>query len=158
MVSKRSLAIAALLGVGVAALVLVFVLRSGNAELGGSKRPEGTGDAGFIWVYAQLAKGPVRLIPGRSRKLHRPQDIAFVWTVRGTGPRILRIELDDGGRRWLAHEEQLQAPGEQEPLEFVLVLSDAAPDKLTLITTMEAPHTASVVAKYPIELGAPFNP
>lgn len=145
---------ALLLGVGAAALAIVWAGREEQAARTGPL-PEATGDAGSVLVYAQLAQGPTQLLPDRPAHLPRPQDLAFQWTVRGTGPRNIRIDLESETSRLAGHQVRIEAPGELEPLEYVLHLDQSVPDELTLIVTIESPHTRALVTRYPLLLGAP---
>ena len=144
------LSTAALLGVGVALVVLAALAVWGPR---GVHTPEGSGDTGVVLAYGQTPAGPVRLLPDQPRALSRPQDFAFQFTCDGTGPRVVRLELEYGDHKELLHEELLRGPLEMEALEYVLHLDDRAPNEVTLVTTVEAPHTRTRVVRYPVRLG-----
>lgn len=147
---RGAIAVAALLGAGAAALAATYFLRGPSTQ-----RPDASGEVGFVVVHGQLASGPIRLVPDREVVLPRPQDIVFQYSVRGTGPRIVRVEMIAKKERWVLHEERVQGPIEGESLNYVLHLGDAAEDKFRLIVTIEAPHAQSLVAEFPLQLGPP---
>lgn len=148
---RRSLLAALLLGAGLAATVII-----GRAYLTAPEtHAQGSGDPGFVAVYAQLPAGPVRLEVGVPRRLPRPQDLAFQWSAEGTGPRLIRIELmAEAGSVLLTHEERVMAPMTLDSLGWVLHLGDEYPDQLELVVTISAPHTGPRILKYPFQLGA----
>jgi len=116
-----------------------------------SKRPEGTGDVGMLQVFAQLPKGPQRLPPSRAVSLPRPQDFAFRFIAEGTGPRWVRIELEQRGTRAVMFEEQLATPADRY-LDYTLRLDESAADEVTLTVVVEAPHMMRAVSDFPIRL------
>ena len=146
---RNQLAVALLL-VGSAALATAAVVLTNRAD-----RPAGTGDIGVLEVYGQLPNGPSRLWPDRARTLARPQDVAFRLSVDGTGPRLVRIEVDTASERFIAYEQFHYAPTRNESLDFVLQLGETVPDQLDLLVTLEAPHTTAIVSRFPIVLSGP---
>ncbi|MFO0728384.1 MAG: hypothetical protein U1E65_31705 [Myxococcota bacterium] len=138
---------------GLVALVIV----GKNTFQGPTSKAEGSGDVGFVTVYAQLARGPVRLEPKQDRVVPRPQDLAFQWTAEGTGPRNIHIEVRTVGPEpevLAAHDERVFAPMKLDSLGWVVHLGDAQPDHLEVVVTISAPHTASRTIRYPFTLGA----
>lgn len=131
------------------AVLVVWGLRSLPGRPG---RPGASGDVGVLRVYGQTEAGPVLLRPGERRILQLPQDLAFTFTAAGSGPRHLRIELDDGRRRWVMHEEAIELPRESWPLGYVMELDDTAAGDAAVIVTIESPHTVAVEAVLPIRL------
>ncbi|MBI4816887.1 MAG: hypothetical protein HY791_11545 [Deltaproteobacteria bacterium] len=148
---RHAVLVASLVGIGAAALALALLVRAERRK-GMVDRPEATGEIGFVAVYAQLPQGPAPLIPGATSVLRRPQDVAFQWTVKGTGPRLARIELLTTSRREVIEELALAAPAEQEALAPLVRLDDRSPDELELVVTVEAPHARAVVSSYPLKL------
>ncbi len=141
---------ALLLLVGGAALTGTFVAfqtRDGLAE-----RPHATGDIGFLLVYGQMAEGPTALQPDRLRRLPRPQDFAFQFVAGGSGPRLIRLEIEEGVQRTVMFEERVYAPATMEALDYVMHLDEKAPDNFVLVVTVEAPHAVSAVSRYPVQL------
>jgi hypothetical protein len=144
---------AALLGIGAAGFALAMIVKHEQSkEL--ADRPAASGEVGWVTVYAQLSGGPVPLQPERRRDLPRRQDLAFQLTAKGTGPRIVRIEIEDTktARRTVMDDERIETPAEGESLDYVLTLDDSAPDDLILDVTLEAPHTRGYTSHYPIHL------
>lgn len=142
---------AVLLGVGVAgfgAAYLVYAERAAHF----AERPEAAGHVGSITVYAQRPEGPFKIQPGRVATLRRPQDLSFQWTVEGTGPRVLRIELEIAGKTTVMHEERIEAPANQLPLDYVLHVTDLMPDELDLVIVLEAPHSVGYESRYPLRV------
>ncbi|MEO1336988.1 MAG: hypothetical protein AAFV29_15195 [Myxococcota bacterium] len=137
----------ALLSIGLLALVATGWLLSRQV-----RQVDGSGDVGVVEVYAQLADGPTRLWPERSRSLPRPQDLAFRFSVKGTGPRVVRIEVNDGETPWTAYEQFHYAPANEESLDYVLELDETSPDRLEVFVTVEAPHTNRVTSRFPLHL------
>lgn len=133
-----ALAVAALVGLG------VFLARP--------PVPAATGDIGTVEVYGQTPDGPKKLPADRRVSLPRPQDLAFQFTSEGTGPRWLRIELDTGGDVSVLYEEQVTAPAFKDSLGYTFRMSEEAPDEVTVIVTLEAPHAMSRVERYPLRL------
>lgn len=115
------------------------------------KRPAGTGDVGVLEVYAQVPEGPRRLPPSRRVRLLRPQDFAFRFRADGTGPRWVRIELEQRGVRTVLLEEQMATPSDQY-LDYTLRLDERAADEVTLTVVVQAPHMLSAVSDFPILL------
>jgi hypothetical protein len=148
---RRAIGGGLLLLAGVTALVVV----GKNTLHGPPSKAEATGDVGFVTVYAQLARGPVRLEPNQDRVVPRPQDLAFQWTADGTGPRNIHIEVATASGEILAtHDERVFAPMKLDSLGWVVHLGDAQPDHLAVVVTISAPHTAARTIKYPFTLGA----
>jgi hypothetical protein len=114
--------------------------------------PEASGDAGFLSVYAQTPGGPVRLVPGRTARLPRPQDFAFQWSVDGTGLRNVQIEIDEKDRRYMVREMRLDAPASNESLALILTLGEEMPDLFEIYVTVESPHMMPYTSRYPIRL------
>ncbi len=110
---------------------------------------------GRVEVFAQLPGGPALLSPGRRRRLPRPQDIAFRFSVGGSGPRFIRIEVVTSDQRHPMYEAFHYAPTKNEALDYVLELGDHAPDQVEIVVTVDAPHTASITSRFPIELEGP---
>lgn len=146
---RDSVVIAGLLGVGIAGFFAAWLIFSERAKQF-VERPEASGDVGSITVYAQRPEGPFRLQPGKTRALKRPQDLSFQWTVNGTGPRELRIELTAGNETTVMHEERLSAPADQFPLEYVLHIDDRIPDQVEISVVLEAPHAVGYESRYPL--------
>jgi hypothetical protein len=142
---------AVFVGVGVAAFGAAYLVYTERAALY-VDRPEASGDVGSITVYAQRPEGPFRIQPGRTATLQRPQDLSFQWTVNGTGPREVRIELDTADKVTVMHEERLDAPADQFPLQFVLHVSDLMPDEAELVIVLEAPHSVGYESRYPLKI------
>lgn len=113
------------------------------------RRPSGTGEVGIVTVYAQTAEGPRALRPGREVWLPRPQALAFELSAAGTGPRLVRVEVDDGARRPV-HEVKLAAPLDRWSLDWVARFGEAAPDRVTLHVVVEAPHDRPRRERYPL--------
>ena len=148
--SQRWRALALLLVfVGFAALVAAWMLSSSRA------RPSATGDIGLLEAYGQLSDGPVRLWPDRVRRLPRPQDVAFRFSADGTGPRLVRIEVDTRDERITAYERMHSAPIHNESLDYVLQLSEEVPDRVDVWVTIEAPHASAVVSRFMLHLVGP---
>lgn len=137
-------AVAALGCAGLAVTVLVLT-RDDRTEVG-------TGDIGTIEVYGQTKKGPAKLPQDRRVPLPRPQDFAFQFTAEGTGPRFVRIEIETDGEVSVMYEDRHYAPQFKDSLGYTMRLSETAPDELTIVVTLEAPHAASRVARYPVRL------
>lgn len=148
---RSELSALALFGLGVVGFSAAWLVHSSQRD-GMADRPEATGEVGRFIVYGQLSEGPTPLQPGRIRALPRPQDFAFAWSARGTGPRHIRIEVEREGERTVLHEADLSAPTEAEPLDYVLSLGDDAPDDLVVIVAVEAPHAMGYLARYPVKL------
>jgi hypothetical protein len=147
--ARERAVIAGLFGVGVAGFFAAWLILNERSRQF-VERPQGSGDVGSITVYAQRPEGPFRLQPGRLRALKRPQDLSFQWTVNGTGPRELRVEILSQGKTTVMHEERLSTPADQFPLEYVLHLDDKMPDELELVVSLEAPHTVGYESRYPL--------
>lgn len=143
---------AVLFGVGFASFIFAYGIYHRQRD-GRVPRPDATGDTGVVLVFAQTPSGPVRLEPGRARALSRPQDLVFQTAVNGTGPRHVRIELTSGGRRTVMHEERIEGPKPLDSLPYLLHLDDRAPDDMSVVVTVEAPHTRELVLVYPLRLG-----
>ncbi len=120
-------------------------------------RDEGTGDVGVLEVYAQVSAGPVRIYPGRTIRLPRPQHFAFRFTSAGTGPRFVRVEVEGDGVRTVMHEEKLQAPFD-DYLGYVLELSETFPDQVMVTVVVESPHMMSAVSDFPLLLAGASRP
>ncbi len=120
-------------------------------------RPSATGDVGQLETYAQLAEGPTRLWPDRLRHLPRPQALAFWWTVDGTGPRVLRVEVETGAERFTAYERVHDAPAEGDALDYILRLDERFPDRVDVWVTIEAPHASAVTSRFPLHLVGPSH-
>jgi hypothetical protein len=147
---KRALAAGVLLGLGLAAAGVVFTIESGRrATL--AERPAASGDTGMVIPYGLLDRGPIQLVPDQVNDLPRPQTLSFSFWARGTGPRVLRFELE-GLTEPSHHEERVSAPADQVPLGFLMNLDGSIPDLVTLVITIEAPHTRSLTARYPLRL------
>ncbi len=118
------------------------------------QRPEGSGQVGVLAVYAQTRRGPERLPPSRGGTFERPQDLAFQFDVRGTGPRWIRVRLEDPStkEKTLLYEKLHHAPSFLEPLDYVLRLDERAPDRVDLVVTVEAPHMMAAVSRFPLLL------
>jgi hypothetical protein len=143
--------IAAMFGVGTAGFAVAYLIYAERAK-SFVDRPQGSGDVGSITVYAQRPEGPFRLQPGRARELKRPQDLSFQWTVNGTGPRVIRVEIVREGRTTVMHEETLAAPADKEPLQYVLHLDDRLGDAIEVVVILEAPHSAGYESRYPLTI------
>ncbi len=143
-------------------LIVFLTVAAGGAAgawaLLSQDEPLGSGEVGELTVYGQIPFGPVPLLPNESRRLPRPQDFAFELNSAGHGPRYVRIELEAKGLSSVVFEDRFGAPAEKESLEFVLRVGDDYPDDIELVTTIEAPHAASVVERYPIVLVGPERP
>lgn len=120
-------------------------------------RPPGTGDVGVLMVFAQTPGGPVRLRPGRKVRLPRPQDFAFRFVAEGTGPRFVRIELEDEQGRVVVFEEKMTTPADGY-LDYTLRLDERAADDVVLTAVVEAPHMMSAVSDFPIRLEGAERP
>ncbi|MCC7385650.1 MAG: hypothetical protein IT384_27625 [Deltaproteobacteria bacterium] len=149
--SREARIAALLLGIGAASFATAWWVHREQTR-GMVERPEATGDVGFLAVYAQLERGPVRLVPNERTQLPRPQDLTFQWVVQGSGPRLVRIELVTGSERLVLHEEKLQAPSDQVPLTYMLHLDDTAPNELSVVVTIEAPHARALTLTHPLVL------
>ncbi|MBI2379080.1 MAG: hypothetical protein HYV07_34110 [Deltaproteobacteria bacterium] len=148
--SRREILLASsLLGVGVAATAIALGVREERRK-GMVERPDAAGEVGFLSVYAELSRGPTPLLPGVTSVLVKPVDLAFQWTVRGTGPRVARIELVTEARREVLDEVTLSAPADQEALSTIVHLDDSVPAELELVITVEAPHSRAVASSYAI--------
>lgn len=154
--SKEAFLVAVLLGIGAGAYVIAWHQHRERSR-GLVPRPEATGEVGFLAAYAQTPAGPVQLRHGERRDLARPQDIAFQWTARGTGPRLVRIQLEAEGRSDTVFERRMQ-PSVAENLEYVLKLGEDVPSEITIVATIEAPHDRAVVLEYPLRLVAAKAP
>ena len=117
-----------------------------------SSRPAASGETGVLWVFAQTSKGPVRLRPGVGGAFPRPQDLAFQFSVDGTGPRFVRIELEAAHQRSVIYEEQHWAPAERDSLPVVLRLDERYPDEVEVTVVVEAPHRMNAVSRFPLRL------
>lgn len=122
-----------------------------------SGRPPATGDVGQLEAFAQLADGPTRLWPDRLRRLPRPQALAFRWTVDGTGPRLLRVEVQTGDERFTAYERMHHAPADNASLDYVLRFDEGAPDRVDVWVTVEAPHASAITSRFPLHLIGPSH-
>ncbi len=142
-----------LLALGVAALVAVYAVVSGAEPTA-----VGTGDIGTLDVYGQTKQGPAKLPKDRRVTLPRPQDFAFQFTGEGTGPRIIRIEVEALGEVSVAYEEIHQAPKFKDSLGYTMHLSEDAPDEITIVVTLEAPHAMSRVSRHPVRLVGAESP
>jgi hypothetical protein len=150
--SRQSRVAAVLLGIGGASVVMIYAIHRDRAR-NMVPRPEAEGDVGTLTVNAQLPDRLLELAPESVVRLPRPQDLAFQFTARGSGPRRVRVEEEDGdGRRTVLHEEAVLAPADRESLGFLVHLDQSTPDTLKLVTTVEAPHAHAVVAKYGLRL------
>lgn len=136
-----------LVGIGLACLAIL-----GWLVLQRTQRPAATGDLGVVKLYVQTAKGPLPLKPGYRPVLPRPQDIVFEVEVDGSGPRWVRVETESATGRVVHHEIALQAPYPRDYLEYVLHLSETAPDQLKVLVTVEAPHVMPVTSEFPLQL------
>lgn len=118
------------------------------------ERPAATGQVGVLEVYAQTRRGPQRMFPSRGGTFERPQDIAFQFVVEGTGPRWIRLELENpiAENKVVLYEDTHAAPADVEPLNYVLHLDENVPDRLDLIVTVESPHMLAAVSRFPILL------
>jgi hypothetical protein len=148
---REAIAVGMLLGAGAGAALLAGAIHL-DRRRGFVEPPEATGDVGVLRAWAQTDQGPVLLRPGIRRELWRPQDIAFTYTAKGTGPRLLRIELDDRRRLWTMHEVTVEAPQDETPLPWVLHLDDTVPPDVEVHVTIEPPHTRPVTSILPIRL------
>lgn len=115
-------------------------------------RPAASGPVGTVTVFAQTVDGPVPLLPGRTAALPRPQAFAFQVTARGSGPRLVRIDLDGPDRVQTLHEARLVAPVDGWSLDYVARFGESAPDALALVVTVEAPHDRPRSKRYPFQL------
>lgn len=118
-------------------------------------RPPASGETGVLYAYAQTSKGPVRLQPGREGSFLRPQDIAFQFSVEGTGPRFVRVELEAGEVRSVLYEEKHEAPAFREALPLVVRLDERHPDRVGLTVFVEAPHRMTAVSRFFVRLVGP---
>jgi hypothetical protein len=145
--------VAALLGIGVAGFALAMIVRHEQAKQL-VDRPSSSGEVGWVTVYAQLPGGPAPLQPERRRDLPRRQDLAFQLTAKGTGPRTVRIELEDprDAKRVVMDEERIETPADAESLDYVLVLDDTTPADVIIHVTIEAPHAQGYTSHYPLHL------
>lgn len=145
---RDALLATSLLAVGVLSLLVAVEL------VGPSSSPSrgSSGDLGEVTVFAQTVEGPVPLTSGRAAVLPRPQAFAFQLSVAGTGPRSVRVDLDDGDDTVTLHQEIVWAPASSYALDYVARLGDLAADELALLVTVEAPHLGSRARRYPIIL------
>lgn len=148
---RHEVAAGILFGIGFAAFGGAWLVRHEQSRRM-VEPPDASGELGTVLVYAQQPNGPVRLQPGRPRTLSRPQALAFQLSSTGTGPRLVRIELEAAGRRGVLHEERLLAPADQEMVDHIIDLGDELPDGVELIVALEAPHTFGYESRYPIRL------
>ncbi len=137
---------------GVFAALAVAALVALGVWLARPPVPAATGDIGTVEVFGQTPDGPKKLPEDRRVSLPRPQDIAFQFTAEGTGPRWLRIEIDTGGDVQVLWEELVTAPAYKDALGYTFRMGEEAPDEVTMIVTLEAPHAMSRVARYPLRL------
>lgn len=137
---------------GVFAALAVAALVALGFGLAQPPVPAATGDIGTVEVYGQTPQGPRKLPADRRVSLPRPQDIAFQFTAEGTGPRWLRIEIDVGGDIQVLWEEKVNAPAFKDSLGYTFRMGEEAPDEVTVIVTLEAPHAASRTERYPVRL------
>ncbi len=135
-------------GVGVFGFVLWLVIQRPP-----SPEVPATGAIGVLEVYGQLPQGPVRLQPDRRRTLPRPQYIAFVLNAEGTGPRLVRVDLEVNGVRQVVHEETIVAPASSYGLDYVLRLDDSAADELAVVVSVESPHAGHAESRFMVRLG-----
>jgi hypothetical protein len=137
-----------LTGLGLAGLIgLITLWSQGPAE-----KPAADGELGVVRVWGQGPRGPIYLRPNLPVVLPRPQALVFQLHVeKGTGPRVVRIELESNGETSTLFEEALTAPI-VDTLEVLPKLEESAPDRLRVIVTIEAPHLSSVSVDYPIQL------
>ena len=143
-----------LLCVGVAGFAgAATILRDAPAP-----RPRADGEVGELYVYGQTPQGPRLLSPGRAVALPRPQDFSFQLDVEGSGPRLIRMDVESEDGVSTLHEERTFAPAKRRPLEYVLHMSEEAPDYLALVITVEAPHLPPVSRRYPLRLSTREHP
>ena len=147
---RDGIAAAGLVLIGLAALAAAYVVLDERPQF--AERPEAAGDVGALIVFAQTPDGPVPLQPGRLRALPRPQDFAFRFAGRGTGPRWIRLEVEADGETDVVYEKQHEMTGDTEALGFVLRFSEEMPDLVTLVTYVEAPHAMTVSSRFPFRL------
>ena len=137
-------------------LVLVggvaFVMAALSLTASNLNRPVASGGVGELVVYAQTVEGPVALKRGRTSVMPRPQAIAFQFSVAGTGPRLVRIDIESKGAIRTFHEVRFEAPVDHEALGTTLQLDESHPDHLVLLVSVEAPHSSPKRRRYPIEL------
>ena len=144
---QRSIAFATgLLVVGTCALIAAGTVAIPR------KRPVAMGEAGQLEVYAQLSDGPTRLWPDRIRRLPRPQQLAFRFSVNGTGPRLVRIDVETEHERFTAYEDIHYGPADKASLDYVLRFDETTPDAVNIWTSIESPHTMSISSRFPLQL------
>lgn len=131
---------------------LIALLAAGFVLAERDRRPDASGDVGVLEVYGQQRDGPIRVWPDRPISLPRPQHIAFRFSAEGTGPRMVRIEVETSSRRYIAYERFHYAPASNESLEYVLQLAEETEDDAALWTTIEAPHARAVTSRFPVRL------
>jgi hypothetical protein len=148
---RETMIAAALMGVGFAAtLMIVAIQRQDGARR--RARPAASGEVGVVAVYGRVDQGLLRLPPSTVTRLPRPQDLSFQLTADGTGPRVIKIEMETDVSRTLMVEERAFAPAKGDTLEYLLHLDQTAPDAFRLIVTVEAPHAMAASLRYGVRL------
>lgn len=137
-----------LLGLSVSALALALD-RVTRAPI---PRPPSTGEVGEVTVYVQTVEGPYPLTAGRTSVLPRPQSVAFQVSAVGSGPRLVRVDLEDANTRRTLYEGRFMAPFSSYSLPFVARFGETAADHLVVTVAVEAPHLPPVIRRYPLEL------
>ena len=131
---------------------LLALLVAGFVIVERDRRPAASGAVGVVEIYGQRKDGPIRVWPDRPVALPRPQHFAFRFSAEGTGPRLVRIEVETSSRRYVAYERFHYAPASNESLEYVLQLAEETEDEVELSTTIETPHARAVTSRFPVRL------